>query len=280
MGLRYKYEEANIADLLLDDENPRYASSRLVKEAGYVSQDIIIKHLLKYANIIDLAKRIDIVQELHGSELITCYIKNGKYIVIEGNRRVCACQLLLNRDIIPNEYKLIFPTLTQDTKENIERITINVYPNRESVQAYLSDRHIKGVKKWSSLEKNNFYMNLYSQYKVLDKITQFTSDSIPVIKNCIRKYQFFMDVYNALDSRYINAEIENLDYLPLVNKFMDTLLGNDKEVGLDLLLDEMDLRYHCQNDKEGIYNNILFLIGDAFLIRKEKNSCAKNEPYC
>ena len=76
--------------------------------AAKVSQTAIINHLLKYADIIKLANRINNVQELHGSEVITCYKRNDDYVVLEGNRRICACKLLLNRSLIPDDYKSNF----------------------------------------------------------------------------------------------------------------------------------------------------------------------------
>lgn len=53
--------------------------------------------------MIELANRINEVGELHGSEIITCIRKGNKYVVLEGNRRICACKLLLDRSIIPEE---------------------------------------------------------------------------------------------------------------------------------------------------------------------------------
>lgn len=106
MPRNYEYKEVDIQDLLLDEENPRFASSILVKEsASQIGQDIIVEHLLRYANVSELANRINDVGELHGSEIITCIQKGSKYVVLEGNRRTCACKLLLDRTLIPEQYK-------------------------------------------------------------------------------------------------------------------------------------------------------------------------------
>ena len=166
MSLPYKYCAVSMSDLLLDVKNPRFASSTLVDNVSKMpEQSDVINHLLKYADIITLAKNINRTQCLHGSEMITCYEnKDGKLVVAEGNRRVCACKLLLNRDLIPDEYKANFPEASPATIENIKVITINLYPDKQSVQSYLSDRHITGVRKWSALEKNNYYMNLFQQH--------------------------------------------------------------------------------------------------------------------
>ncbi|KGK91344.1 hypothetical protein DP73_04310 [Desulfosporosinus sp. HMP52] len=278
MARNYEYKEVNLSDLILDDENPRFASSVLVQDSTTkISQDAIISHLLQYADIIKLANRINSVQELHGSELITCYKRYDGYVVLEGNRRTCACKLLLDRMLIPDDYKSNFPFIKDETKENIGKILVIVYPNRESVQAYLSDRHITGVKRWSALEKNNYYMNLFQTYGDVSRVQEFTSDTIGTIKKSIRKYQFFMDVFRVLESRYNNIEIEKIDYLPMVDRFMDILVGNDSDIGLNLHFDEITQRYSCEKNKLKKYNEILMLVGEAFLLRKEKKNCKDSE---
>ena len=71
MALPYKYFTANVSDLLLDVKNPRFASSTLVDNASKVpDQNDVIKHLLKYADIITLAYNIERARCLHGSEMV------------------------------------------------------------------------------------------------------------------------------------------------------------------------------------------------------------------
>lgn len=278
MPRNYEYKEVAVQDLLLDEENPRFASSILVKEStNKITQKMIIEHLLRYSDVIKLAQRINDVGELHGSEIITCTKKGDKFVVLEGNRRTCACKLLLNRKLIPEQYRNNFPFITEHAKANIEKVMVTIYPDRESVQAYLSDRHIAGVRRWSALEKNNYYMNLFLQYGNVESVKKHTSDSISVVTKSIRKYQFFMDVFNVLKSKHTSLEIEKIDYLPMVDRFMDTLVGNDEEVGLNLEIDNEKLQYLCIPKKRDVYDKILLKIGEAFLVRKERRLCGDGE---
>ena len=117
MALPYKYFTVNVSDLLLDVENPRFASSTLVNNVGKApDQNDVIKHLLKYADIISLASNIERTCCLHGSEIVTCYPnQDGELIVAEGNRRICACKLLLDRELIPDDYKKSFPEASSES---------------------------------------------------------------------------------------------------------------------------------------------------------------------
>lgn len=278
MPRNYEYKEVAVQELLLDEENPRFASSILVKEStNKITQEMIIEHLLRYSDVIKLAQRINEVGELHGSEIITCTKKGDKFVVLEGNRRTCACKLLLDRKLIPEQYRSNFPFITEHAKANIEKVMVTIYPDRESVQAYLSDRHIAGVRRWSALEKNNYYMNLFLQYGNVESVKKHTSDSVSVVTKSIKKYQFFMDVFNILKSKYTSLEIEKIDYLPMVDRFMDTLVGDDEEVGLNLEIDYEKLQYLCISEKRDVYDKILLKIGEAFLVRKERRLCGDGE---
>ena len=125
MPRQYEYKEVEIKDLLLDEENPRFASSILVQEsANQIGQETVIEHLLRYSNVIELANRINEVGELHGSEIITCIRNGNKYVVLEGNRRTCACKLLLDRSIIPEHYKSKITFITERTKANITKVMV------------------------------------------------------------------------------------------------------------------------------------------------------------
>lgn len=278
MPRNYEYKEVAVQELLLDEENPRFASSILVKEStNKITQEMIIEHLLRYSDVIKLAQRINEVGELHGSEIITCTKKGDKFVVLEGNRRTCACKLLLDRKLIPEQYRSNFPFITEHAKANIEKVMVTIYPDRESVQAYLSDRNIAGVRRWSALEKNNYYMNLFLQYGNVESVKKHTSDSVSVVTKSIKKYQFFMDVFNILKSKYTSLEIEKIDYLPMVDRFMDTLVGDDEEVGLNLEIDYEKLQYLCISEKRDVYDKILLKIGEAFLVRKERRLCGDGE---
>lgn len=285
---KYRYEQIEITKLYLDIRNPRFASS--IGEIGNLindekTQSKIILHLLRHADISTLAAQIKENEGLHPADLIACVYEDKKYIVVEGNRRTCASKLLLDRSLIPDSYnKENFPALVtgnaedEKVRQNLSaKITVILYKTREDAQRFLSDRHISGVKQWSALEKNSYYANLFKQYKTIDEIKKHTSDNLGVIKNSIRKFNFFLDVLEELKKKH-TIEIANLDYLPMVDKFLDPIL-NDEELGLNLTLDDITFKYICNQEPEKIklYKEILYLIGEAFLLRKEERSCKNGE---
>jgi len=91
-------------DIALDRDNPRINVEPSDKESD------IIRKLIKYEDVVDLARKIAKTGLLPGERIITVQ-ENGQWVVLEGNRRICACKLLLSPNLVPVEYRKTFPTI-------------------------------------------------------------------------------------------------------------------------------------------------------------------------
>ncbi len=81
----------SIEHLKLDIDNPRFSYFSKKK----MNQTEIVKFLIERFDVYDLAKDIASDGYLLNEEPIVC--KEGdSYVVLEGNRRVSACKILLN----------------------------------------------------------------------------------------------------------------------------------------------------------------------------------------
>lgn len=79
-------------DLLLDTENPRFVILQSREQAD------IRKYLVTYEDVCQLATDINTYGRLLPGERIVALHEGDKYVVVEGNRRTCSLQMLLNRD--------------------------------------------------------------------------------------------------------------------------------------------------------------------------------------
>jgi hypothetical protein len=290
------YTRGNIAleSILLDVENPRFASYFERMGRSSPTQDDVTNYLLTHESIGGLAKRIQAVGDLHPAEALVCCKYGDKYIVLEGNRRVCACKTLHKifsengKDWLPDDVMPEFPLLSQSVMEDSDLIRstsgINavIYNLRDEAQPYISDKHIDGVKKWESIEKSSYFYRMYQDIRatqpamtsgnIIDEISKHTVSNKTEVKDCIVKYDFFMSVYKVLRERYQpEALTETNSYLPLVDRFMRTLMGGS-DVGLNITL-SADLKYSAHSGKEELFKKIIMLVGEAFLVRKAKNDC-------
>jgi hypothetical protein len=88
------HERATIKldNIFLDIENPRFASYFERTGKNNPTQNDVVTYLEKYESIDILAERIKTVGGLHPTELLACLREGTTYVVLEGNRRVCACK--------------------------------------------------------------------------------------------------------------------------------------------------------------------------------------------
>ena len=262
----YKEENIRIEDFLLDEINPRF-SFAIEKEGKKYTQEELEEFLVNNYDIENLKDNIINVGGLFPAEKIICYKEKDKYIVAEGNRRICACKV-----IIKNEEK----TNKKITKELIEKISLIsalVYEDREQVELYLVNRHIEdGIKKWKPLEKNNYYVQMYKRGNSVEKIKKLTNSSEKEIKKALLNNSFFKRIIRNLEKKEGVKSLFNMDFLPIIDKVLPCLSGNDNEIGLEIKTNEEGTEYLISPDKEKLFDEITTLIGVAFLTRDNTNN--------
>ena len=100
-------------------------------------------------------------------------------------------------------------------------------------------------------------------------VKAFTTDTLATVRKCIIKYQFFMKVFKVLNRNGAKLEIEKIDYLPLADRFMDILVGNDPDVGLSLKLDENRF------DEKDLKGNLLYINNNVIFNNLKGSQCDK-----
>lgn len=138
-----------------------FHSSRLPTSLhGTTGTKIINQHLLESATL-ELMMAIGENDFFAGEQLLVVPDKNdkGKFIVVEGNRRLTAVKLLSK------------PELSAVKKESIKKICSEaefkpteipclVFSEKQEILKYLGFRHITGIKSWRLLEKGRYLLNL------------------------------------------------------------------------------------------------------------------------
>lgn len=147
----------SIGKIYLDPENPRHES--LPDEAS------IIKHLVAEEQVRALAKDISEAGSTNPLELIAVVPHpkvSGKYIVVEGNRRVCALKLLADPDKAANDKdKRYFTTLAKNMPAGIPRVQAAVFKSHAAARRWFALRHEGeqdgvGTKAWDAKQKARF----------------------------------------------------------------------------------------------------------------------------
>ncbi len=167
-----------VSKILLDIENPR------VEFSPQTGQKTIRRILVETQEVTELAR--DIVATggwLAGERIIL--LKQGKeYVVLEGNRRVCACQILTDSTLAPPNYKRSFPLIDDEMHARLSILEADIAPSREAAEGIITRRHTDpGIKQWSPVAKQRRIAKLVSQGRSPDQIAAaFTMKRPDVVK--------------------------------------------------------------------------------------------------
>lgn len=137
-------KNVSVSSLMLDDSNPRIG----VFTGDFSTQRKIISHLFAMSHVIDLAKSI-VNNGFFPTEVIIVVEENGKYKVLEGNRRVCACKVLREPTLLFKDHPktLIANRLAKLAKVNLKnwdwKVPVIIAPSKESADVIIAKLHTR-----------------------------------------------------------------------------------------------------------------------------------------
>ncbi len=166
----YNFKEIPFSDLKLDLYNPRLPKSKQGKDEAEV-----IKFMLLESATLELMMAIGENNFFAGEQLLVVPDENegGKYIVVEGNRRLTAVKLLSNPELSIVKKEAIKKICSEAEFKPIN-IPCLIFNEKQEILKYLGFRHITGIKSWRLLEKARYLLDL--------KETDFKN--IPFLQAC------------------------------------------------------------------------------------------------
>lgn len=201
----------DINRLFLDLENPRHDP--------YSNQSEAIAYLCENENILELAKDIKKIglNPLETIGLISSKNEQNNYIVVEGNRRICALKLLNDPELAPKQLKGAFEKI-KNGWNILKKIECVVFPDRNAVHIWLDRIHngeAKGVgrRSWNATQKARFSGNNPNRIAlfVLDYATQEGFIKSEDRKNKITTIQRYFS--NPLIRSIFGIEIDDNDQI-------------------------------------------------------------------
>ena len=149
-----------VSDLVFDIKNPRLVEYELNANA---TDSEVIKVLWNDMDVRELVMSIA-ASGFFSHEPIIVSPENGKNVVIEGNRRLAAVKLLLDKDLAQS-LKLNVPGITHEARLKLQELPV-VLDTRENAWRYLGFKHVNGPAKWSSYAKSQYIANVHRSYGV------------------------------------------------------------------------------------------------------------------
>lgn len=276
-----RYAMVDIDDLLLDEDNPRFASSSLFSREGEIKQTAIINYLVQHAEVCKLAFEINKYHGLFREDVMSAYVRDGNVVVLEGNRRLSACKLLLDNSLLYEELrgKYPLPTIDAETRANIQKIMVLIYDDSLEAQKYIAAKHTQtNIKKWTVSEQYNYYYTQFVKGKSPQQIAMDVGvTSTGNVEKKIRSYVLFSMIFEIVKVNHPDLQIGFAAILPIVDAFMPKLLGKKCRYSMGVECDANTFRYIPLPSQKEIFDKILLIVGEAFLVRPEAK--AKTEIY-
>lgn len=200
----------HLDNLKFDSQNPRLPT----RLQGVTDERQIIDYMVKFGNIIELMLSIAETGYSEAEPLLVVKDADGRYIVVEGNRRLAALKLLNNPKLTKIRINSIEAVISE-ARHLPKDIPVIQYDERRDVLDYLGYRHITGVKDWGALEKARYLDQLYKIHiKNTDpkKIYQKLARMIGSRSDYVFKLHTALMLYEkANENAYYGADISEED---------------------------------------------------------------------
>jgi len=217
----------SVTTLRLDYENPR-----LTQFGSRPNQSEIIDYLIENEKVLDLAKSI-IVQSYFLNEQPIVTKENNKFIVLEGNRRVAACKILINPDLIKSDNKRnsLKKLLKDFDLSIITKLEVYISPDRSSADDMIVNRHTGGsvVERWDKTKQDRFIHNRFKDGESIESLSKKFSITKGDIKKALRRYNVFSEIIKLdLEEQYKKVLREEVKFsMTNVERVYDSKFGRD-----------------------------------------------------
>ena len=154
----------DLNNIFLDPNNPRFMKMN-EKAIPYdriklsTVQENVIQKLEKSYSIDSLTMNMEINGYLPIDRVIVKKIESNVYVVLEGNRRICAAKNIYNRS---KTNSLLFEDEIIDSLKNIPCLEYKG-ENTEASWIFQGLRHITGIQDWSSFNKAKLLISLMEE---------------------------------------------------------------------------------------------------------------------
>lgn len=193
MENRIKY--INITELELDLYNPR-----LPKSKQGTNENSVIEFLLLEAATLELMEAIGENDFFDGEMLLVVPDEKneGKYIVVEGNRRLTAVLLLSNPEL-SSVKKMAIKEIFNNAKFRPLKLPCLIFDDRSQIQKYLGFVHITGKKSWRMLEKARYLSELRESeqfgelpfQQACKEIARIIGSKSPYVRKLLVSYELY-----------------------------------------------------------------------------------------
>ena len=185
------YDRFDTSALLLDSDNPRLQEYSIPSNA---SQGDILRAIWQRMAAEEVAMSIAYNGYFNHEPLFIETRSDGRLVVIEGNRRLCAVKILLDAKLRTSLKATALPTLPATRRKELSSLP-GIITTRKNVWRYLGFKHVNGAATWGAYAKAQYVAKVHNEYGVpLEDIAKQIGDYSNTIE---RQYHGLMVVEQA-----------------------------------------------------------------------------------
>lgn len=280
-GDKWATKELATDSLTLDARNPRLS----LKESA--TQEQIRKALLSTEDVFDLVHKIATSGGLLAGERLIVVKEDGAHVVLEGNRRTTAIQILRKPSLLTKEQQKRLPSVSADLKQRLAKLPVDIAPNRLSAEPILTKRHTeRGAKPWSTLANMRRVARYFDEKHSIDSIGTILSISRARTTQLLKGYKLLQLAQQA-PGWTAEEKIQLSDPKLITSGFTRFFTLRDARISMDLNFDD-EMQPKSGHLKEQLLSEIQriakgFLIKDAegkttFDTRSTATEVLENKP--
>jgi hypothetical protein len=144
---------AKVDDLLFDPENPR------LPETIRKTQSAIFRYLVDEISVEDVMSSMASSGMINADPIIVRDAPNGKYYVVEGNRRLAALKLLNGSRIGDGGEEPNVPAVAPEVAETLREVRVEKGWEQDALDAYLGYKHVTATREWTPEAKARFVLD-------------------------------------------------------------------------------------------------------------------------
>jgi len=194
---KWEDKKENTGNLYLDLKNPR------IPEYARTDETSIITYLLENDDVMDIATNIA-QNGYHSSAVSIVCLEKNRLVVLDGNRRLAACKLLLNPQLAHKDsYRKKLQSLKTVLKQDqIVKIKITIAPSRDMAEKEIWDIHMNPLMRpWQTIQKLRKYQSLIKEKsQTLDFISNEYGVSKSKMQKDLIKLAFYEKILPMLDT--------------------------------------------------------------------------------
>lgn len=246
---RYRKSERSPKSIDLDYKNPRLIG--YLRRESLNSQRDLILALSEHYDVITLCANI-VENGFHPDETLIVIPDEGgkqnKVTVLEGNRRLAACKILLNPSILKGTSlyskvsKLIASSNYKNALDTINRISVVEIDGRMEAFSYIASKHTQeSIKSWSPYTQGAYYLSIKTPDGKISDIRKYLGQSFDISKikhrilfYRIGEYILDMECWSINERAYLVSNIDALKIEAIIRLINNSDFKNRvASIGLD-----------------------------------------------